>query len=151
MSPQRTRVHAAQAALAIVLIGAVALLSPEPSLAPSPAAAETLRRVHVIDADTIEAQGQRIRIVNIDTPEVGAGARCAAERRLGVRATQRTHALIQAAARVETHPTGRTDAYGRTIAYVSIDGRDLGETLIAEASPGLGAADASPGATHATG
>lgn len=132
MSPRRVRLHAVQAAIATALIGAVAILSPAPRLAPTSAGAEIVRGVFVIDGDTIEARGQRYRIVNIDTPEAGDRARCAAERRLAARATDRARALIQAAAQVETEPVGRTDAYGRTIAYVRVDGRDLGEALISE-------------------
>jgi micrococcal nuclease len=90
-------------------------------------------RIRVIDGDTVEDMSADItyRIVNIDTPETGSRARCAAERDLGNRATQRTRALIAAAGNVELRSTGRIDRYGRTIAFVLIDGRDLGETLIA--------------------
>ncbi len=132
MGSRNLRLRAIQTMLALLLIGLVGFLTPEPALRPTPAAAEELRRVHVIDGDTIEADGQRYRLVNIDTPEVGGGARCAAERRHGARATQRAQALIANARRVETEPVGRTDAYGRIIAYVLVDGRDLGEALIAE-------------------
>lgn len=88
----------------------------------------------VIDGDTLENQttGERIRLVNIDTPETGPRARCAAERQLGERATQRARSLIAAAARVEVARTGRTDRYQRTIAFIRVDGRDFGERMIAE-------------------
>lgn len=132
MGSRKLRLHAVQALLALVLIGAVTLLSPGPALRPTPAAGEELRRVLVIDGDTIESSGRRYRLVNIDTPEVGDGARCAAERRHGARATARARTLINQARRVETEPVGRTDAYGRVIAYVLVDGRDLGEALISE-------------------
>lgn len=133
MRPRKFHLHAAQAALAAALIGAVIFFSPNtPGVAPSPAAADELRRIYVIDGDTIEASGERYRIANIDTPEMGGGARCPAERRHGARATQRARVLINSARRVETRNVGRTDAYGRTIAYILIDGRDLGEALIAD-------------------
>lgn len=132
MRPRRLRIHAVQALLAVALIAAVAVFSPQAGLAPAPAAADEVRRAYAIDGDTIEADGRRYRVANIDTPEMGQGARCAAERRLAQRATQRARALIDAAARVETHALGRIDRYGRHVAYVWIDGRDLGEALIAE-------------------
>jgi|SRR5690606_28329766 len=132
MRSPRLRLHAAQAFIAFALIAAVAVFSPEQGFAPAPAAADEVRRAYAIDGDTIEADGQRYRLANIDTPEMGQGARCAAERRLAQRATQRARALIDAAARIETHAIGRTDRYGRQVAYVLIDGRDLGEALIAE-------------------
>lgn len=99
-----------------------------------PAQAEILRDIRVIDGDTIEDRISQVtyRLVNIDTPETGVRAQCAAERNLANQATQRARSLIGAAEQVETRVTGRIDRYGRTIAYVVVDGRDLGETLIAE-------------------
>jgi len=126
-----TRLAAAGAAIAFAALLAGGLLFLPPSGA---ARAEALSDIRVIDGDTIEDRAASVtyRIVNIDTPETGARAQCAAERALGASATQRTRALIAGADRVETRPTGRTDRYGRAIAFVLIDGRDLGETLIAE-------------------
>lgn len=88
----------------------------------------------VIDGDTIEdtRSGERIRLVNVDTPETGERAACAAENALGLQATQRTQALISSAARLDIRRSGRIDAYGRAVARVLVDGRDLGEVLIAE-------------------
>lgn len=100
------------------------------SAAERPSAA---RQIRVIDGDTIRDMAADItyRIVNIDTPETGSRARCVAERELGNRATQQARTLITEAGIVDVRPTGRIDRYGRTIAYVVVDGRDLGETLIA--------------------
>ena len=91
-------------------------------------------RMRVIDGDTLEDMRDDItyRVVNIDTPETGSRARCAAERALGNRATDAVRSLVDQARRLELRPTGRRDRYGRTIAFVLIDGRDMGETLIAE-------------------
>ncbi|MGQ0533615.1 MAG: thermonuclease family protein [Caulobacteraceae bacterium] len=91
-------------------------------------------QMHVIDGDTFEDVLGDItyRVVNIDTPETGPRARCDAERALGNRATELARTLITRAQNLELRPTGRIDRYGRTIAFVLIDGRDLGETLIAE-------------------
>lgn len=91
-------------------------------------------RIRVIDGDTIKDMREDItyRLVNIDTPETGSRARCAAERALGNRATEAARTLISQAERLELRPTGRIDRYGRTIAFVVIDGHDMGETLIAE-------------------
>ncbi len=96
--------------------------------------AQPTRRMRVIDGDTLEDMAADItyRIVNIDTPETGSRAQCTAERALGDRATDTARSLVSHADDVEMRPTGRIDRYGRTIAYVLIDGRDLGETLIAE-------------------
>lgn len=118
------------AAALVLLAGAGLALATLP--AASSARADELREVRVIDGDTIRAADVTYRVVNIDTPEVGGNARCDAERQAGRAATARTRALIQSARRVETRETGRTDRYGRTIAFVLVDGHDLGETLIAE-------------------
>lgn len=90
--------------------------------------------IRVIDGDTIEhtPTDTTYRLVNIDTPETGSRASCVAERDLGNEATQAVRALISEAQRIEMRPTGRIDRYGRTIAFVLIDGQDLGETLIAQ-------------------
>ena len=91
-------------------------------------------RVRVVDGDTLEDMASAItyRLVNIDTPETGSRARCTAERNLGDRATAAARALISQARRIELNATGRIDRYGRTIAFVVIDGQDMGETLMAE-------------------
>lgn len=91
-------------------------------------------RIRVIDGDTMEDMRDEItyRLVNIDTPETGSRARCTAERTLGNRATQAARTLVAGARRLEFRATGRIDRYGRTIAFVVIDGHDMGETLIAE-------------------
>ncbi|MCX7357351.1 MAG: thermonuclease family protein [Alphaproteobacteria bacterium] len=91
-------------------------------------------RVRVVDGDTIEDMNSDItyRLVNIDTAETGSRARCTAERDLGDRAKEAVRTLVAGARRIELNPTGRIDRYGRTIAFVVIDGRDMGETLMAE-------------------
>lgn len=95
---------------------------------------EVAARVRVVDGDTIEDLHADVtyRLVNIDTPETGSRARCSAERTLGDRATEAARTLIAHARQLELRPTGRIDRYGRTIAFVLIDGRDMGETLMAE-------------------
>jgi micrococcal nuclease len=114
---------------ALILTAAFTLVQPA-----APAGAAEARTIRVFDGDTIQdtTTDTTYRIVNIDTPEAGRGARCAAERALADRATRRTRSLIAAAANVETRATSRIDQYGRTIAFVAVDGRDLGQILIAE-------------------
>jgi len=103
-------------------------------LPPDPPSGRVGARMRVIDGDTLEDMREDItyRLVNIDTPETGPRARCAAERALGNRATEAARSLVERARRLELRPTGRQDRYGRTIAFVLVDGRDMGETLIAE-------------------
>lgn len=91
-------------------------------------------QIRVIDGDTIEytPTDTTYRLVNIDTPETGSRASCVAERDLGDAATEAVRELVAQAQRIDLRPTGRLDQYGRTIAYVLIDGQDLGEALIAQ-------------------
>jgi len=89
--------------------------------------------VRVIDGDTFALGGIRIRIADIDTPEVAG--RCAEESALAARATARLRTLL-AAGPFALHPLpggGRDeDAYGRKLRIVTRDGRSLGDQLVAE-------------------
>lgn len=129
---RRTRQALASFGIAsAVLLLAIANSANAPATERRPA---TPHAIAVIDGDTLERRtnGERIRLVNADTPEYGEQARCLAERRLAARATARVRDLLAHARRVEVSEVGRTDTYGRTLANVQIDGADLGETLIAE-------------------
>lgn len=88
---------------------------------------------YAIDGDTIVVGKEHIRIANIDTPEI-KHAKCDAERRLGVISKARMQALINAGAlTIERGDSGRTkDRYGRTLGKVTVNGKDVGEVLIAE-------------------
>lgn len=105
----------------------------EPAAALMPASVQSVNW-RIIDGDTFEDldTGVRYRLENIDTPETGPRASCAAERQLGNQATQQARALITNAESLDVRSTGRTDRYERVIAFISIDGRDLGELMIAE-------------------
>jgi endonuclease YncB( thermonuclease family) len=88
--------------------------------------------VRVIDGDTFVQDGERIRIADIDTPEVHG--RCPYETALAARATRRMRALL-AQGPFELHPlpSGRDrDRYGRQLRIVTRGGRSLGDVLVAE-------------------
>lgn len=85
-----------------------------------------------VDGDTVRARGETYRLANIDAPETGPRAECAAERALGRRSTARVRQLIGDASRVEARLVGRRDRYGREVAHIVIDGKDLGRVLISE-------------------
>lgn len=88
-----------------------------------------VQEARVIDGDTVEIANETIRIENIDTPERGGRAECDAERLLAEIARLNLEALVSKGA-VEIERSGR-DRYGRTLARVSVAGRDVGEELIA--------------------
>jgi len=85
--------------------------------------------VLVIDGDTVDIDGIRVRIEAIDTPETWR-ARCAAEYALGQRATARLGELL--AGRQVTYIGTKIDRYGRVLATVYADGEDVGQTLLNE-------------------
>lgn len=85
-----------------------------------------------VDGDTIKCGRERIRISNIDTPELGSHARCAAEAELAERAKRFTAERLAARPIELSRDVKRPlDRYGRTLATVRSDGVDLGESLIA--------------------
>jgi micrococcal nuclease len=95
-----------------------------------PAKGETVdaRQVYVIDGDTIALARERIRLLAIDAPET-RDARCERERVAGYEA--RVVDLLRFGRSVDIHRNGH-DQYGRTLAHIVIDGRDLGEQLVRE-------------------
>ena len=86
----------------------------------------------VVDGDTIWHGGVKIRIADIDTPEVFS-PKCPSEAALGRQATERLLELINAGP-FEVVPTGSRDAdrYGRKLRILERHGHSLGETLVAE-------------------
>ncbi len=85
----------------------------------------------VVDGDTIWFQGRKIRIADINTPEVGQPG-CAAEARLGKSATFRLQALLNAGSFDLESIDRDTDRYGRELRIVTRGGISLGDTLVAE-------------------
>ena len=86
----------------------------------------------VVDGDTIQVNGERIRMVDYDTPEISE-PRCASEYALGEKAKFRLLELLNSGT-VEIRPWGARDIdkYGRKLRLVLVDGRSVGDTLISE-------------------
>lgn len=94
-----------------------------------PTASPSLRdRISVYDGDTIRLGRERIRIVGLDTPEYGRNARCREEALAAERAKRELQRLL-ASGTVALHRQG-TDRYDRTLARVTVDGRDVAPALI---------------------
>lgn len=87
----------------------------------------------VVDGDTIWLNGTKIRIADIDTPEISRPG-CAAERQLGKAATARLQTLLNAGPiTVAANPSGRdTDRYGRKLRVIMRGGQSLGAQMVAE-------------------
>lgn len=85
----------------------------------------------VVDGDTIWLAGEKIRIADIDAPETH-DPRCASEKELGDRATERLQELLDSGT-VTLAPIDRDkDVYGRKLRLVLVDGKSVGDTLVAE-------------------
>ncbi|WP_228135193.1 thermonuclease family protein [Qipengyuania citrea] len=86
-------------------------------------------RSHCVhDGDTVWLQGEKIRIADIDTPEIEG--RCPYERQLALHARNRLVDLLNSGTltlRRQGH-----DRYGRTLAVVLVDGRSAGLMLVGE-------------------
>lgn len=122
------------ALVAVALITAPALAQDRPSLAlgfrvdTRPIA--LWEPISVYDADTFDVGAERIRVNNLDAPEIGERAECDIERALGERATAVARELLEGGARVTIYPERRRDRYGRVLARVDVNGADLAQTLI---------------------
>jgi endonuclease YncB( thermonuclease family) len=102
----------------IIRPGFIALLTLAVSASSGDAASPPVYRIdHVSDGDTVVLRsGQRVRLVQIDTPEVFFGLEC-----YGRAASRRTKALLPAGTRVRLLPepaTDRVDDFGRLLRYV---------------------------------
>jgi endonuclease YncB( thermonuclease family) len=100
------------------------------ALATSVAHAETIAgRASVIDGDTLEIHGERIRILGIDAPESrqpcirpdGSEWRCGQQAALAL--------ADWIGARAVTCDTDRRDRYKRHLARCAVDGQDVAEWL----------------------
>lgn len=108
-----------------VICAAIASLCSLFFLASTPALAQH----RVVDGDTIELNGEKIRLLNIDTPETHE-PQCAQEKARGLAAKARLVGLL-ARGKITVERNGR-DRYRRTLALVRVDGRDVGAVLLAE-------------------
>lgn len=95
---------------------------------PMPLCGSAKRVNCVVDGDTLWLDGEKIRIVNIDAPEVDG--RCRAESAHAATATRVLAALVSnREIRVEREGE---DRYGRTLASLSTSEGDVGSALVAQ-------------------
>ena len=86
----------------------------------------------VIDGDTIRYGGIKIRLADIDAPEIFS-PKCASEAARGQRATQRLLELMNAGPFQVVRNGGRDeDRYGRKLRTIERDGVSVGDVLIAD-------------------
>lgn len=93
--------------------------------------------VSVHDGDTIRCGAERIRIENIDAPELSGSPKCEDRRKsyawcdyvLGEQSRDALSDFLRSGP-IKVERNG-TDKYGRTLARLTVNGRDAGEYLIA--------------------
>jgi endonuclease YncB( thermonuclease family) len=90
-----------------------------------PAAADPL--VVAIDGDTLDVDGERIRIIGLDAPETYE-AHCSAELRLGQRSTNYMRSMVTGG--IDIQRTGKRDRYGRSLAHVYFRGEDVAAVMV---------------------
>ena len=121
------------ALLAPLVATAAALSAPAPDLEAARFArcGAAARVTCVVDGDTFWNRGARIRIADINTPEVSR-PRCPREAALGARASARLQALLnQGAFTLETVDRDR-GGYGRLLRTVTRQGESVGAMLVRE-------------------
>ena len=133
----------------LAMIGAVtvgigaAWIWPKGNAVSQPVAADTqqpqmsicgaeVRRTCVVDGDTIWLRSEKIRIADIDTPEVSQ-PRCEFEYQLGMKATYRLRDLLNEGP-WSVVPIGNRDEddYGRKLRVLTRDGQSIGDMLVTE-------------------
>lgn len=101
---------------------------------------------HVSDGDTIRlCDGERVRLIGIDAPELRHSERCSAKSRARLKNSrnpawcdfhrgERSRAALSRLIAIGTVRIERrgVDVYKRTLARVTVNGRDVGEWLIGE-------------------
>jgi len=117
----------------IVILAALTTVAGSAASASSDVSSATVARIdHVADGDTVAlTNGRRVRLVQIDTPEVYFGAEC-----YGPQASATTKRLLPPGTlvRLFAEPaTDRVDRYGRLLRYVIRvrDGLDVNVRLVA--------------------
>lgn len=84
----------------------------------------------VHDGDTFRIGRERIRVLGMDAPEIGPGARCAREQNAAV-AARDFLAQKLASSSVKIERAGH-DVYGRTLARIYVDGSDVATLMLAQ-------------------
>jgi endonuclease YncB( thermonuclease family) len=116
----------------LALVATVAMLSacsPHPKLfadAPSRHAPQVV----VLESDALVIDGRHVRLSNAAGPKAVPHAACWAEALAARGAREAVRTLVSGAADVTVTPTGGVDEYNRAWAHVSVDGLDLGLTLL---------------------
>lgn len=117
--------------LPLAALAATLALAATAAAAKLPSGGRLARIEYVVDGDTVQlTNGQRVRLVQIDTPEVYNVPEC-----YGAQASATTKRLLPEGTEVRLYPEPKTDAvdaYGRLLRYVFRvrDGLDVNVQLV---------------------
>jgi micrococcal nuclease len=91
-------------------------------------------QLRVIDGDTIQYRKTKIRLMGYDTPEVRRGepGYCEAKADLAKQATAALEDFVAGPHRVTLRWAKGKDKYGRSLAWLYSDGKDIGPQMIAK-------------------
>jgi endonuclease YncB( thermonuclease family) len=87
-------------------------------------------QVVVVESDALVVDGRHVRLANAVGPQAVPHAACWAEAVAAHEARESVRTLVTGAQDVVVTPTGGVDEYNRAWAHVSVDGLDLGLTLL---------------------
>lgn len=85
----------------------------------------------IVDGDTLWISGSKIRIADINTPEV-SNPGCKSEAQLAARATRRLEELVNAGPFELRSADRDEDKYGRKLRILHRNGKSLGDVLVKE-------------------
>jgi endonuclease YncB( thermonuclease family) len=119
--------------IVIVIVAAIAHVFRDADPAPraaTPAGEALAGRAKVVDGDSLQVAGERIRLFGIDAPEARQQCQSVAGRPYGC-GRDATRALEAAIGGRSVSCTLLThDRYNRDVAICTVGGRDLGETMV---------------------
>ncbi|MGV2103178.1 thermonuclease family protein [Rhizobium sp. 21-4511-3d] len=123
---------------------AVAIILSAVSLVPAVEAAQSsvttkfvkcstgVRKNCVVDGDTLWINGEKVRVADIDAPEIST-PKCSSELALGNEATRRLIELVnEGPFQLQAWPGRDMDRYGRKLRVLVRDGQSLGDLLVRE-------------------
>ena len=104
-----------------------------PRVAPAPATPPPLAiRVRVLNGDVLIVDQVSLRLANAYAPQPIPYAHCWAEALAAKASARAVNALVADARDIAVRTTPDRDEFNRTLAYVALDGRDVGDTLYGE-------------------
>jgi endonuclease YncB( thermonuclease family) len=116
------------AAAAVVML--LSACSPRHKQLFADAPSHPVPQVLVVESDALVIDGRHVRLSNAAGPQAVPHAACWAEAVAAHEARESVRALVTGAQDITVTPTGGVDEYNRAWAHVSIDGLDLGLTLL---------------------